>query len=143
MRRALILLAIALWTREARSQMTVTGSPSLTISAATAGSAPVAVTNTTSSYSVTKPPKNDTYSITASINSAMPAGVTLDITLASSGGGASAGQIMLTTTSATVETGIGAKVTGAQITYQLSATVGAGKVAVQTRTVTFTLVTVP
>jgi hypothetical protein len=143
MRRALILLAIALWTREARSQMTVTGSPSLTISAATAGSAPDAVSNTTSSYSVNAPPKNNTYSITAHINTAMPAGVTLDVTLASSGGGASAGQKSLSTTAQTVETGIALKVTGAQITYDLSATVAAGKVAVQTRTVTFTLVTVP
>ena len=144
MRRAAILLAVALWTRDARAQITVSGSPAqMTVSAAIAGSAPTAVTNSTTTYTVTKPTAPRTYTITASINTAMPAGVTLKITLASSGNGSSAGAVSLTTSAQDVITGISAKVTGAAITYQLTATAAAGVVAVQTRRVTLTVVTVP
>jgi hypothetical protein len=144
MRRTALILAVMLWTRDARAQLTVSGSPAqMTVSAATAGSAPLAVTNSNTTYSITKPTGGNSYSITAQINTAMPAGVTLQITLAASGNGSSSGAVALTTSPQYVETGIKKKITGAAITYQLSATVAAGVIAVQTRRVTLTTITVP
>jgi tartrate dehydratase alpha subunit/fumarate hydratase class I-like protein len=144
MRYAALIIAVACLTRDARAQVTVSGSPGqMTVSAATAGSAPLAVSNSNTTYSVTKPTGTNTYSITAQINTAMPAGVTLTITLAAAGGGSSSGAIALNTSAQYVETGIRTKVTGATITYQLSATAAAGVIAVQTRRVTLTAITVP
>jgi hypothetical protein len=144
MKRAMLLLAVAFWTRDARAQITVSGSPAqMTVSAAVAGLAPTAVSNSLTTYSVSNPTGQNTFTITAQINAAMPTNVTLDITLQSAGQGSSAGAVSLTTTAGTVITGIKQKVTGATITYQLSATSDAGVVPVQTRVVTFTAITVP
>jgi hypothetical protein len=144
MKRIVLLLAVACWTRDARAQITVSGSPAqLTVKAAVAGLAPTAVSNSLTTYTVSAPVSPHSYTITAQINTTMPAGVTLDITLQSAGSGSSAGAVALTTTAKDVITGIRTKVTGATITYQLSATSAAGVVAVQTRRVTFTAITVP
>ena len=144
MKRAMLLLAVAFWTRDARAQMTVSGSPAqMTVKAAVAGLAPTAVSNTLTTYTVSKPGSPNSYTITAAINSAMPAGVTLNVTLQSAGNGSSAGAVSLTTTARNVITGITAKANGATITYSLAATAAAGVVPVQTRTVTFTVITVP
>ena len=144
MRRTALIFAVVFWTRDARAQLTVSGLPGqMTVSAATAGSAPLAVSNSNTTYSIAKPTGGNSYSITAQINTAMPTGVTLRITLAASGNGSSSGAIALTTSPQYVETGITKKITGATITYQLSATVAAGVVAVQTRGVTLTTITVP
>jgi hypothetical protein len=145
MRRAALLLAVVLWTRDARAQITVSGSPAqLTVNkASAAGLAPLAVSNTTTTYSVTKPTGGNSYAITARINAPMPAGVTLTITLAPGKTGSSSGAVALSTSAQYVETGITRKVTGATITYELSATAAAGVVPVQTRVVTLTAITVP
>jgi hypothetical protein len=144
MKRIGLLLAVALWSRDARAQITVSGSPAkMTVAAAVAGSAPTTVTNSSTTYSVTKPLAPRSYTITAQINNAMPAGVTLQVTLASAGNGSSNGAVTLSTTAQNAITGITLKVTGATITYQLSATAAAGVVATSSRIVTFTAVTVP
>jgi hypothetical protein len=144
MKRAMLLLAVAFWTRDARAQITVSGSPAqMTIKAAVAGLAPTAVTNSLTTYTVTKAGGGNSYTITAQLSAAMPAGVTLDITLQSGGNGSSAGAVALSTTAHNVITGITKKINGATITYDLTATAAAGVVAVQTRRVTFTAITVP
>jgi hypothetical protein len=141
--RAAVILAAAVWSRDARAQVTVSGSPAqLTISTATAGSAPNAVTNSNTSYSVTKPPAGNSYEITAYLSAAMPTGVTLTIALAG-GTAASAGTVTLSTTPQMVVTSITKKLTSEPITYTLSATPAAGVVPVSTRRVTFTVIQIP
>src|SRR5205823_12646926 len=74
---------------DAINQVAVTGTPSMTITAAVAGGAPTSVTSSGNTWAVTT---NQTGAkITASIGSAMPTGVTLSANLASPAGGSSAG----------------------------------------------------
>jgi hypothetical protein len=142
--RAAAVAGLMVMASNARAQLSVSGSPAkMTITAATAGSAPTAVSNTSTTYSLTgKPPGILHYAITASINTAMPAGVTLKITLAASLG-VSAGPVALGTTAQNVVTGITNAMSSQVITYTLSATPAAGVVASSTRTVTLTRITTP
>ena len=86
------------------NQVSVSGTPSLTINAAVAGSAPTTVTATGSTYSVTT--NQSTAKITAAIDVAMPTGVTLSTTLAAPSGGTSAGIKSLSATATDVVTGL-------------------------------------
>jgi hypothetical protein len=72
----------------------------------------------------------------------MPTGVTLTVALAASKG-ASLGPVTLGTAAQNVVTGITGTMFGQSITYTLRATPAAGVVAVQTRQVTFTLISTP
>jgi hypothetical protein len=119
------------------NQISVTGSPSLTINTAVAGSAPTAAT-TTVSWAVTT--NQSTAKVTASIASAMPSGLTLSANLTAPSGATSAGLTALTATAADVVTGI-TKVNagGLDLFYQLDATTAAGVVASGTRLVTYTI----
>jgi hypothetical protein len=142
--RAAVVAGLMALASNARAQLTVSGNPAkMTITAATAGSAPTAVSNTSTTYSLTgKPPGTTHYAITASINTAMPAGVTLKISLAASLG-VSAGPVALGTTAQNVVTGITNAMSSQVITYTLSATPAAGVVASSTRTVTLTRISTP
>jgi hypothetical protein len=113
---------------------------SLVISNATAGAGLTAAT-ATGSYAITS--NDTTKKITAQIDQATPADVTLSVTLDAPTGGSSSIQA-LGTTAVDVVTGIG-KVdqTGLSVLYTLAATVDAGVVAPTTRTVTYTLVAAP
>ena len=144
MRRALVLLAVAVWSRDARAQLTVSGTPAqLTISTATAGSTPDAASNSSTSYKI-GPLAAGNFAVTAAIDSPMPAGVTLTVTLGADGTGSSSGPVALTTTATNAVTGITRKTTGnLPITYTLVATPAAGVVPVQSRVVTFTLISTP
>ncbi len=125
-------------TVEAISEIVVSGAPSLTISTATAGSAPDAAQSTVATYAITTNETNR--KITASINSAMPTGLTLKITLAAPTGGTSAGAVALSTTAADVVTGIAnVAESGLAITYDLEATAAAAVQANTERTVTLTI----
>src|ERR1051326_8299677 len=74
---------------DAINQVAVTGTPSLTITAAVAGGAPTSVTSSGNTWAVTT---NQTGAkITASIGSAMPTGVTLSANLSAPSGGTSVG----------------------------------------------------
>lgn len=138
-----MLVVLALWSRDARAQITVSGSPAeLTINAATAGSAPAAVQNSSTTYTVKKP-ASGSYEVTAALNLAMPTGVTLTVQLAANNGAASAGAVTLGTMARTVVTGITKKISAQPITYTLSATPAAGVVRVQTRVVTLTCIAMP
>lgn len=123
---------------QAINQLSFTGSPSLVISGATAGSAPTSAT-ANATYAITT---NETdRKITAEIDTDTPAGVTLSATMAAPAGAASAGAVQLSTTAQDVVTGIGTvNASGLNVTYTLSATTAAGVVPSTSRTVTYTIV---
>jgi hypothetical protein len=120
------------------NQVAVTGTPSLTINAAAAGSAPTSVTSSGNTWSVTT---NQTgASITASIPTVMPVGLTLSANLIAPAGATSTGLTALGTTAVNVVTGITKlNAAGLSLSYQLDATSAAGVVASGTRVVTYTI----
>ena len=120
------------------NQIAFVGAPSLTITTATAGSAPTSVTDATSSWAVTT---NQTGAkITASIASNMPTGLTLSSSLVAPAAATSAGFLSLSTTAVDLVTGITKLAQGALgVSYQLDATAAAGVVASATRLVTYTI----
>lgn len=123
---------------QAINELSFTGSPSLVINTATAGSAPTSAT-ANATYAVTTNETNR--KITAEIDSDMPTGLTLTVSLAAPSGGTSAGAVSLSTTAHDVVTGIATQnASGLSVSYSLSATSAAGVVAADTRTVTYTIV---
>ncbi len=141
--RTVAVAGLAFGAREARAQVSVSGSPAaMKVTMAVAGSAPAAVSDALTTYSSATNPAPGHFSITASINSPMPAGVTLTITLAASQG-SSAGAVTLITVAQNVVTGITKKMNSQTITYNLSATAAAGVVPLQTRQVTLTQISTP
>lgn len=120
------------------SQIAVTGgAQSLTISTATAGSAP---TDASASVTWAVTTNQTNQKVTASLNSALPAGVTLSVSLEPPAGASSPGAVSLGTSSADLVTGIATlAANGLDLTYTLSATAAAGVVASTTRTVTYTI----
>lgn len=121
------------------NEITVSGNPNtLTISSATAGSAPDTVSDSNTTYAVTTNGSNK--KITAAIDTAMPSGVTLTVNMIAPTGATSVGAVTLATTAADAVTGISTlNQSGLMITYELSATAAAGVVASTSRTVTFTV----
>ena len=119
------------------NQIAFSGSPSLLINTATAGSAPTSAT-ANASWAVTT---NQTGAkSTASLNSAMPAGLTLSVDLSAPGGATGAGSTALGTTAVDVVTGITKLAQGSLgATYKLDATAAAGVVSSTTRVVTYTI----
>lgn len=113
--------------------------PTLVISAATAGQQPTAVTNATTTYSVTA--LLITRTVLGSINANMPTGTTLRVQLQPPLGASSVGNIAMTTTNATLVTGIPALtlLNNLTITYTFSATAAAAPVTNGTRTLTLTI----
>jgi hypothetical protein len=122
---------------DAINQLSVAGSPSLTINTATAGTAPTSATSAGNTWSVTT---NQTGAkITGSIASTMPSGLTLSVALVAPSGATSAGSKSLSTTDADLVTGITKlNANGLGLTYTLDATAAAGVVS-GTRVVTFTI----
>lgn len=119
------------------NQIAVAGSPSLTVNTAVAGSAPTAAT-ASATWAVTTNQSNA--KITASLDSDMPAGLTLSVNLGAPTGASSAGAMALSSLSVDVVTGITKLAQGAlSIGYSLSATTAAGVVASTSRTVTYTI----
>lgn len=123
---------------QAVNQLSVSGDPgALTISTATAGSAPSSATNASTTWAITTNESNK--KVTASINSAMPAGVTLTLTLSAPSGAASSA-VTLGTLAQDAVTGITKlNESGLTVTYGLDATSAAGTVGSTTRTVTLTI----
>lgn len=119
------------------NEISVTGSPSLVINDATAGSGLTSAT-ASGTYAVTTNQTNR--KITAQLDTSMPAGVTLSVALAAPTGGTSAGVVSLSTTAQDVVTGVSSvNESGLSIGYTLSATVAAGVVPAGNRTVTYTI----
>ena len=100
------------------NQIAFTGSPSLTISSATAGSNPASATDASATWAVTT---NQTGAkVSASIDSDMPTGLTLSVNLAQPSGGTSAGAKALSSTSVDLVTGVSkVAATGLGVTYTL------------------------
>lgn len=122
------------------NELSVSGNPgAMTVSTSTAGSAPDAVSDATSTYAITT--NESTRKITAAIDSAMPDGVTLTVSLAAPTGGTSAGAVTLGTVAGDAVTGITKlNESGKTITYNLSATSAAGVITSASKTVTLTIV---
>jgi hypothetical protein len=119
------------------NQISFSGTPSLTVNTATAGSDPIPATDATSSWNVTT--NQSGAKISASIATAMPAGLTLNVNLAAPAGATSAGLTALGTGAVDLVTGIAKqKGTTLSVTYELDATVVAGVVS-GTKIVTYTI----
>jgi hypothetical protein len=118
-------------------QMSVSGSPSLVINAATAGSALTSAT-ASGTYAITT--NGTSRKITASIDTNMPTGVTLTVALGAPNGAVAAPAVTLSTTAQDVVTAV-TEVTesGLSISYGLSADITAGVVAAANKTVTYTI----
>ena len=123
---------------DAVNQISVSGSPTMAITAAVAGNAPTSVTSSGNSWAVTC--NQSTAKITASIGSNMPAGVTLSANLGAPAGATSAGLKSLSTAAVDVVTGITKlNASGLTLSYQLDATSAAGVITSTTRVVTYTI----
>ena len=110
--------------------------PSLTLSAAKAGSVRAAATSGMT-YALTSNESNR--KIVAQIDSSLPAGVTLSAQLAAPRGGTSAGSVTLSATATDVVTGIGTiNEAGLAITYTLNAS--AARAPATSRTITYTFI---
>ena len=119
------------------NQIAFVGSPSLIVNTATAGSNPTSASDASSSWAVTT--NQSGAKITASINSNLPAGLTLSVQLGAPAGTTSIGN-SLSTTSVDLVTGITKLAQGGLgVTYSLDATPAAGVVASTSRTVTYTI----
>lgn len=125
---------------QAINEISVSGDPAkLTINTATAGAEPDAVSDASTTYDLTTNATGK--KITAVLNAAMPADVTLTINMVAPAGATSAGAVTLTNVAVDAVTDI-TEVTASNktITYGMSALVTAGIVANDTRTVTLTIV---
>jgi hypothetical protein len=143
--KVLLAALLLLGSRRAFAQLiTTSGSPgSLTITTAVAGSDPTSVSNSSTTYTVTKVKVAKPQKIAAQISSNMPANVTLTITLdVAAGLGTSVGPVNLDITARDVVTNITGNYT-AGITYQLNATPAAGVITTQTRLVVLTILNWP
>lgn len=123
---------------DAINEIALAGTPPvLTVNAAVAGAAPTAVTSALQTYAVTT---NQTAKISAALDSDMPGGVTLTLTMAAPTGATSVNAVALTAASQDLVTGItGLNESGLSLTYGLSATAAAGVVASSSKTVTYTI----
>jgi len=116
------------------------GAISLTISTATAGSAPTDAVDATTTYAVTTNAGTDAKKITGAIDTNAPASTTLSVNLAALTGSSSAGTQSLSTTAVDLVTGVDSVAEGSKtITYTFSAGIAAGIIASTPRTVTLTL----
>ena len=115
------------------------GSPSVSVTTATAGSQPTSNTDaSTGTWAVTT---NQTGSkISGSIASAMPTGLTLSADLAAPSGATGAGFLALGTVAVDLVTGITKLAQGSlAASYRLDATAAAGVVSSATKVVTYTI----
>lgn len=121
------------------NEISVSADPgNLVVNTATAGSQPTADTDATTTWAVTT--NESTKKMTGSIDTNMPANVTLEVNLAAPTGGSSQGDVTLSTTDGDLVTAISTVAeSGLTITYTLSATIAAGVVAQAQKTVTLTL----
>src|SRR5262249_24824963 len=139
-----VVLALLATAGSAEAQLSVSGSPSLLrITAATAGSSPVSVSNAATAYTIAAVTGNP-LKVTGQLKSPMPSVASLMVSLAAPPGATSVGPVQLDATARDLVTGIILVAAATRtISYQFSATPAAGVVPMQTRTVTFTLTAAP
>jgi len=124
------------------NELTVSGSPEpLIINTATAGSEPTSVTDASTTYAITTNGGNNSRKITAQLDSDMPNGLTLCITLSGpTGADAPPTDVILTATPVDVVRCINSVAqNGLTITYTLSAAATVGVVNPAIKTVTLTI----
>lgn len=123
----------------------VSGNPGLLrVSTAVPGSEPVAVSNSSTNYTVTTQNPNRPHKVVAQLNAAMPTGLTLSAEFDPPPGAVSLGPIGLDMTARDVVTGIPRNTNSTQlITWTLTASVLAGVVPPTSRIVTLTIVRGP
>ena len=136
-------LLLSGWAKAAQAQATalsVSGSPApFTITTAVAGSEPAALTNSVTTYFVKAKNIGGPQKISARLDAPMPLGTTLTVQMVASPGATSLGAVSLDATVRDIVINIDKENgTSYGITYVFSATVAAGVVPMQTRTVTFT-----
>ena len=120
------------------NEITLGAGVTLTVNTATAGSQPNSV-SAGSTYSITTNGTTDSKKISAKLDSAMPANVTLSVNVtAPSNDSISAGAVTLTTSDTEVVGSIEGVAASAAINYTLSATVAAAP-AGGSKTVTYTI----
>lgn len=121
------------------NELATSGSPTLVIDSAAPGQAPNPVTDSSSNYLFSTNISNR--KLTAQLSAAMPVGTNLEVQLTTPGGTwSSSGKKTLSTSPVTLAQG-GRGYANKAITYSLSATADAGELALDTRIVTFTLMT--
>ena len=137
---------LVLGSRAAGGQtLAVSGNPGLLrVSTAVAGSEPVAMSNSSTTYTVTTPNANRQYRITARLSAPMPVGITLTGSFAAPPGATSLGPVALDAIDRDVVLNIPRRTNATQgITYSLLATVAGGVIPNSSRTVTLTIVQQP
>lgn len=151
-RRIVTLCTFALllsgWAKAARAQVTalsVSGSPApFTVTTAVAGAEPAPITNSVTTYYVRARHPGGARKISAQLDAPMPLGTTLTIQLVASPGATSLGAVSLDATARDLVINIDREPgTTYGITYVFTATIAAGVVPTQTRTVTFTELAYP
>jgi hypothetical protein len=131
---------------QAANTITVSGSPaSMNITAAAGpGFGPTSVSNVITTYTAKAKKATAPQKVTAQLDAAMPAGVTLTIDMVPTTGGVDFGVVTLDATPRDVIGNITNTTNETHgITYTLSATVAAGVVVSQSRTITLTLTAYP
>jgi hypothetical protein len=121
------------------NEISVSGDPGpLVVDRAQAGAPPTAAVDEGTTWSVST--NGSAMKITASLDAALPAGVTLSVSLAAPDGAAAAGLISLSPTAQDLVTQLsGVQADGLLVTYTLAATAAAGVVPRDSRIVTFTI----
>lgn len=124
--------------------VTVGAAPGLLrVNAAVAGLEPTAVTGT-STITVKAQKANKPQKITAQLNAAMPAGLTLTLDMTAPTGATAQGTVTLDATARALMGNITNLTAETEtLTYTFTATTAAGVVAAQSRTVTFTILAWP
>ena len=131
--------AVITYTIGSIDSITVSGNPGLLlVSAADAGSQPLAATDFSTTYAVTT--NNSSMRISGSLAMAMPTGVNISIELVAPSGASSSGSTLMATTPSDLVTGIGPIAQGnLTITYTLSVYANAAPVSGASNTVTYTI----
>lgn len=120
------------------NQVAVSGTVTLNVTTAVAGSNPTQATDNGSTWAVTT--NQSGAKISASLDSDMPSGLTLQVSLGAPSGATSAGAKTLSSASVDLVTGVSQVATsGLSMNYSLDAALSAGPVASGSRTVTYTI----
>lgn len=143
---AVVLLLIAARTAAAQSpKLRESGNPGLLrINSAVAGSQPTPVSDATTTLDVRAGGNGGAKKVAAQLNTPMPTGVTLTLTMSPPPGATGLGAVALTTTPRDLVVNIpqGSNTTQS-MSYTLSASVTAGVIPASSRTVTLTLLNYP
>ena len=142
---AILLAGCAEAARAQFTILTVSGSPApFTVASAVAGSQPAALSDNITTYFVKAKKPAGAQRIAAQLNAPMPPGTTITLQMAPSFGASSLGPVALDMTARDIVVNID-KDNGSTlgITYVFTATVAAGVVPSQSRTVTLTMSNYP